>query len=71
LSAATSSWNTLLVPSVSSRNGDFAFGGARIDLVVDIRDIANIFDVVGAVDFAQQAVEHVEDDQRPGVADMA
>jgi hypothetical protein len=28
-------------------------GGARVDLVVDVRDVADIGDVVGAVDVAQ------------------
>ena len=40
------------------------------DLVVDIRDVAGVAHLIRAVDEAQQAVEHVEDDDRPGIADM-
>ena len=46
-----------------------AFGERRIvDLVVDIGDVAGVDDVVVAP--AQHPVEHVEDDRRPGIADM-
>ena len=45
-------------------------GGARVDLVVDVGDVADVFDVVGAVDVAQEPEQHVEDDRRSGVADM-
>ena len=44
--------------------------GARVDLVVDVGDVAGVDDVVRAVDVAQEPEQHVEDDDRPGVADM-
>ena len=43
---------------------------ARVDLVVDVGDVADIGDVLGAVEMPQQPEEHVEDDDRAGVADM-
>ena len=49
---------------------DAALGGARVDLVVDVGDVAHIGDVVGAVEMAQQAEQHVEHDDRPRIADM-
>ncbi len=49
---------------------DAALGGARIDLVIDVGDVAHIFDVIGAVEMAQQAEQHVEHDHRPRIADM-
>jgi hypothetical protein len=42
----------------------------RVDLVVDVGDVADIGDVLGPVDVAQQPVEYVEDDDGPRVADM-
>ena len=45
-------------------------GRPRIDLVVDVGDVANIGDVLGAVEVAQQPVKHVEHDHRPRIADM-
>ena len=44
--------------------------GARIDLVVDVGDVADVDDVVRPVDVPQQAEQDVEHDDRPGVADM-
>lgn len=44
---------------------------ARIDLVVDIGDVAGISDVIFAIDMTQQPEQHVEDDDRPGIADMS
>ena len=44
--------------------------GARIDLVVDVGDVADVDDVVRPVEVPQQAEQHVEHDDRPGVADM-
>jgi hypothetical protein len=44
--------------------------GAGVDLVVYVRDVADIGDVLRAVGVAQQAEQHVEDDGRAGVADM-
>ena len=44
--------------------------GARVDLVVDVGDVADVDHMLGAVDMAQQAEQHVEHDHRPGVADM-
>ena len=45
-------------------------GRARVDLVVDIGDVADIGDVIVSIEVAQQAKQHVEDDDRPRVADM-
>ena len=42
----------------------------RVDLVVDVGDVADVDDVVRSVDVPQQAEQHVEHDDRPGVADM-
>jgi len=43
---------------------------ARVDLVVDIGDVAHVGDVIGAIDVPQQAEQHVEHDRRPRIADM-
>ena len=43
---------------------------ARVDLVVDVGDVAHIGDVVGAVEVPQQPEQHVEHDDRPCIADM-
>ncbi len=43
---------------------------AGIDLVVDVRDVADIGDVVFPINVAQQPEEHIEDDGRPRIADM-
>ena len=51
-------------------DGDPALGGAGVDLVVDVGDVAHIGDVIRAIFLAQKAIKRVEDDQRPGVADM-
>ncbi len=40
------------------------------DLVVHVGDVADVGDVVRAICVAQQAREHVEHDQRAGIADM-
>lgn len=45
-------------------------GSPRIDLVVNISDVAHIGDVAFAIDMAQQPVQYVEDDYRPRIADM-
>ncbi len=45
-------------------------GRPRVDLVVDVGDVAHIGDVLGAVEVAQQPEQHVEDDDRPRIADM-
>ena len=44
--------------------------GARVDLVVDVGDVAGVDHVVRAVEMAQQAEQHVEHDDRARVADM-
>ena len=44
--------------------------GARVDLVVDVGDVADIGDMVRAIDVSQEAEQHVEHDDRPRVADM-
>ena len=43
---------------------------ARVDLVVDVGDVAHIGDVLGAVEMPQQPEQHIEHDRRPRVADM-
>ena len=43
---------------------------ARVDLVVDVRDVAHVSDVVGTVKTLQQAKQHVEHDHGPRIADM-
>ena len=69
-SAAMSSWYQRggLVGDLADRAA--GLGGAGVDLVVDVGDVADVGDVVRAVDVAEQAEEHVEDDDRAGVADM-
>ena len=42
----------------------------RVDLVVDVGDVADISHVLRPVEMAEQPEEHVEDDQRPRIADM-
>ena len=42
----------------------------RVDLVVDVRDVARIGDMVRAVELTQQPEKHIENDGRTGVADM-
>ena len=49
---------------------DAALRGARVDLVVDVGDVAHVGDVALAVEMAQQPVQHVEHDHRPRVADV-
>ncbi|MNT39876.1 hypothetical protein D3C72_1761600 [compost metagenome] len=44
--------------------------GARVDLVVDVGDVANIGHLLRAIDMAQQPEQDIEDDDRTGVADM-
>ena len=44
--------------------------GAGVDLVVDVGDVARVDDVRLAVEPPQQPEQHVEDDDRPRVADM-
>ena len=51
-------------------DGNAALGRARVDLVVDVGDVAHVSDVVGAVEVPQQAEQHVEHDDRPRIADM-
>src|SRR5215471_17203871 len=45
-------------------------GGARVDLVVNVGDVAHIDDAIGAIDMAQQPEQHVEHDDWSSVADM-
>ena len=52
------------------RQGRMVTLGARVDLVVDVGDVADVENVIRAVDMAQKPEQHVEDDDRPGVADM-
>ena len=51
-------------------NGNAPLGGARIDLVIDVRDVSHVSDVSFAIDMAQQAEKNVKDDDRPRIADM-
>ena len=44
--------------------------GAGVDLVVDVGDVAGVDHPLRSVDVTKQAEEHVEHDDRPGVADM-
>ncbi len=44
--------------------------GPRVDLVVDVGDVAHVGDVVGPVDVPQQPEQHVEHDDGARVADM-
>jgi hypothetical protein len=48
----------------------FLGGGAGVDLVVDVGDVADVGDVLRPVDVAQQAEQHVEDHDGAGVADV-
>ena len=52
------------------RQARMLLGRARVDLVVDVGDVARVGDVIGAVDVAQQPEQHVEHDHRPRVADV-
>ena len=51
-------------------DGDAALGGARVDLVVHVGDVADIGDMRVAIDVAQQPEQHIEDDHGPRIADM-
>ncbi len=42
----------------------------RVDLVVDVSDVAHVGDVLGAVEMPQQPEQHIEHDHRPRIADM-
>ena len=42
----------------------------RIDLVVDVGDVAHIGDVLGPIEVPQQAEQHVEHDDGARIADM-
>ena len=44
--------------------------GTVVDLVVDVGDVADIFDVGRTIEMAQQPKQHVEHDHRPRIADM-
>ncbi len=58
------------VSSVSSRMEMAALGGAGVDLVVHVGDVADIGDMGVAIEMAQQPEQHVEHDYRPRIADM-
>ena len=45
-------------------------GGAGVDLVVDVGDVARVDDVVRPINVAQEPEQNVEHDHRPRVADM-
>ena len=47
-----------------------ALGGPRVDLVLDVGDVAHVGDLRLAIDVAQQPEERVEHHHRPGVADV-
>ena len=59
-----------LADRLVERQAGIVARGARVDLVVDVGDVADIGDVVGAIEMAQQPEQHVEDDDRPRIADM-
>ncbi len=44
--------------------------GTVVDLVVDVGDVADVGDVTLAIEMPQQPEQHVEHDNRAGVADM-
>src|SRR6266849_4834065 len=44
--------------------------GAVVDLVIDVGDVAGIFDAASAVYVSQQSEEHVKHDDRARVANM-
>ncbi|MCY1217768.1 hypothetical protein D9M72_296970 [compost metagenome] len=52
------------------RQGRIVAQRPRIDLVVDVGDVAGIGHVLRAIDVAQQPEKHIEDNHRPGIADM-
>ena len=65
----------VLLEATGRAFGQFAdryatLGGPRDDLIVDVGDVAGVDDVVGAIEMAQKAKQHVEDDDGPGIADM-
>ena len=51
-------------------NRDAFLGGARVDLVVHIRDVAHVNDMVRPIKMAQKPEKNVEHDHRPRIADM-
>ena len=54
----------------AGRTGFFAGKCCRVDPVVHIGEVAGIGDVALPVDMAQQAVEHIENDDGPRIAQM-
>ena len=69
-SAAMSSWYQRVVSSVIAPIGRPVSPRPRVDLVVDVGDVAHVGDVLLAVDVAEQPEERVEHHHRPGVADV-
>ena len=59
-----------LADRLVERQAGIVARGARVDLVVDVGDVADIGDVVLAVEVPEQPEQHVEDDDRPRIADM-
>src|SRR6185312_5488065 len=59
-----------LADRLIERQAGIFLGGAGVDLVVDVGDVAHIGDVVGAGEMAQQPEQHIEHDHRPRIADM-
>ena len=49
---------------------DALLRGARVDLVVDVGDVADVNHVLRPIDVAQKPEEHVEGHRRPAIADM-
>ena len=47
-----------------------ALGGACVDLVVHIGEVAHIGDMVRPIDMAQQTIERIKHNYRPRIADM-
>jgi len=67
--AAMAGWHARQAQRAEARQAS-ALGGARIDLVVDVGDVADIGDMFLAVDMTQQAKQHVEYDDGARIADM-
>ena len=49
---------------------DAALGGAGVDLVIDIGDVADIGNVIGPIQLPQQPEQHIEDNNGASIADM-
>ena len=59
-----------LADGIRRRQLRIALHGPRIDLVVDVGDVAGVGDVPGLIDVPQHPEQHVEHDDGPRVADV-